>query len=176
MLHLSTLRQASARNIRTLTIQEGSRYRFFSVFYNARCQDTYKGDAKLHLLILSSPHPAQISQHLLSTRLPSISLLSTMKFSILSTLLLTGSAIAAPGTALRRSRAQARKSNPINRINKPELTNITEVSYSSNWAGAVLVGTGYTSVTGTFTVPSPTSAGSGVRGTIIFFLRVAHVL
>ncbi|KAH6705425.1 peptidase A4 family-domain-containing protein [Leptodontidium sp. 2 PMI_412] len=84
-----------------------------------------------------------------------------MKFSILSTLLLTGSAIAAPGTALRRSRAQARKSNPINRINKPELTNITEVSYSSNWAGAVLVGTGYTSVTGTFTVPSPTSAGSG---------------
>ncbi|KAG4438459.1 hypothetical protein IFR05_006069 [Cadophora sp. M221] len=84
-----------------------------------------------------------------------------MKLSTLSSLFLAGSAIAAPGTALRRSRAQARKSNPINRINKPELTNITEVSYSSNWAGAVLIGTGYTSVTGTFTVPSPTTAGSG---------------
>ncbi|KAH7390400.1 concanavalin A-like lectin/glucanase domain-containing protein [Cadophora sp. MPI-SDFR-AT-0126] len=83
-----------------------------------------------------------------------------MKLSLLTTLLLTGSALAAPGTALRRSRA-ARKSNPINRINKPELTNITEVEYSSNWAGAVLIGTGYTSVTGTFTVPSPTTAGSG---------------
>ena len=86
-----------------------------------------------------------------------------MKFSssILSSLVLASSALAAPGTALRRSRA-ADKSNPINRINKPELTNVTEVSYSSNWAGAVLIGTGYTSVTGTFTVPSPTTAGSGV--------------
>ena len=86
-----------------------------------------------------------------------------MKFSasILSTLVLASGALAAPGTALRRSRA-AHKSNPINRINKPELTNVTEVSYSSNWAGAVLIGTGYTSVTGTFTVPSPTTAGSGV--------------
>jgi hypothetical protein len=40
-------------------------------------------------------------------------------------------------------------------------SNISEVSYSSNWAGAVLVGTGYTSVTGTFTVPTPTTTGSG---------------
>jgi hypothetical protein len=32
---------------------------------------------------------------------------------------------------------------------------------SSNWAGAILIGTGYTSVTGTFVVPSPSSSGSG---------------
>jgi len=86
-----------------------------------------------------------------------------MKFlTLTSTLLLAGSAIAAPGTALRRSRA--RKGNPmIKSTTERPLgeTNNTNVEYSTNWAGAVLIGTGYTSVTGTFTVPTPSTAGSG---------------
>jgi hypothetical protein len=35
------------------------------------------------------------------------------------------------------------------------------IDYSSNWAGAVLIGSGFTSVTGTFEVPTPTTEGSG---------------
>ncbi|PBP15753.1 hypothetical protein BUE80_DR013547 [Diplocarpon rosae] len=87
-----------------------------------------------------------------------------MKFSaIASTLLLVGSSLAAPGTAIRRSRAQGRRSNLVQWVEAPAdlKTNKFNPQYSSNWAGAVLIGTGYTSVTGTFTVPSPTSAGSG---------------
>jgi len=87
---------------------------------------------------------------------------------IASTLLLAGSAVAAPGTAIRRERARKRAAgihhgNPILRLNEaPALKNNgTYVSYSGNWAGAVLSGTGYTSVTGTFTVPTPTTDGSG---------------
>lgn len=92
-----------------------------------------------------------------------------MKFlTVASALLLAGSAVAAPGTAMRKERARKRadgthKGNPLLRSEKPatQKTNDTFVEYSSNWAGAVLIGTGYTSVTGTFTVPTPTSAGSG---------------
>jgi len=89
-----------------------------------------------------------------------------MKFlTLASTLLLAGSAIAAPGTALRRARALSRKGNPLQRteFTEEELAayNITHDSTSTNWAGAVLIGTGYTSVTGTFTVPTPSTAGSG---------------
>lgn len=92
-----------------------------------------------------------------------------MRFStVAGALLLAGNAFAAPGTALRRERemqrrASGRKGNPMLRVDGPEglSTNNTNVEYSSNWAGAVLIGTGYTSVTGTFTVPTPTSAGSG---------------
>ncbi|KAJ3094278.1 hypothetical protein HK100_006206 [Physocladia obscura] len=72
--------------------------------------------------------------------------------------LLAGLANAAPGTEFRRRRAESGH-KLINHVQGP--TNTTEVSYSSNWAGAVLVGTGYTSVTATFTVPTPKSAGSG---------------
>lgn len=84
-----------------------------------------------------------------------------------STLLLAGSALAAPGTAMRRERnlkrAAGRKGNPMIRVDAPEgmSTDIANVEYSSNWAGAILIGTGYTSVTGTFTVPQPSTAGSG---------------
>ncbi|KAJ3119076.1 hypothetical protein HK100_000474 [Physocladia obscura] len=73
--------------------------------------------------------------------------------------LLAGLVSAAPGTPFRRRRADSGH-RLINRIDSAN-ANITNVSYSSNWAGAVLVGTGYTSVTGTFTVPTPTTAGSG---------------
>ncbi|CAG8949138.1 hypothetical protein HYFRA_00004760 [Hymenoscyphus fraxineus] len=89
-----------------------------------------------------------------------------MKFStVLSTLVLAGSAAAAPGSAMRKARALARQSKPMQpapgELEALEAGNITHVQYSGNWAGAVLIGTGYTSVTGTFTVPSPTTAGSG---------------
>jgi hypothetical protein len=83
-----------------------------------------------------------------------------------STLLLVGSAVAAPGTAMRAERhrkrvASGRMGNPIRRIDSVSLTNKTNTEYSSNWAGAILIGSGYTSVTGTFTVPTPSTAGSG---------------
>lgn len=85
---------------------------------------------------------------------------------IASTLLLAGSAIAAPGTALRAERhrkraANGRRSNPLNRIDSSGSANESFVQYSSNWAGAILIGTGYKSVTGTFTVPTPSTDGSG---------------
>jgi len=91
-----------------------------------------------------------------------------MKFTtVASALLLAGTAVAAPGTAMRRARAQAgRRSQPLIRVPgattlDADSTNNTNVDYSSNWSGAVLVGTGFTSVTGTFTVPTPTTDGSG---------------
>ncbi|KAJ5799432.1 uncharacterized protein N7518_001500 [Penicillium psychrosexuale] len=90
-----------------------------------------------------------------------------MKFSatILSAALLTASAIAAPLTERRAARNVARAEGRANRITRPpykpdtrELLSLNKTShedYSSNWAGAVLIGTGYTSVTGQFTVPTP---------------------
>ncbi|QSZ32701.1 hypothetical protein DSL72_002280 [Monilinia vaccinii-corymbosi] len=89
-----------------------------------------------------------------------------MKFSAIAAVVLAGSAAAAPGTALRQARAAnraVRHGNPVRYVQgpSPEQTNKTDVSYSSNWAGAVLVGTSYTSVTGTFTAPSPSTDGSG---------------
>ncbi|ESZ92048.1 acid protease 1 [Sclerotinia borealis F-4128] len=92
-----------------------------------------------------------------------------MKFSaVAAATLLAGSAIAAPGTTLRQERASKRAAgvrhgSPVKYVEGPssQVTNKTNVSYSSNWAGAVLVGTGYTSVTGSFVAPSPSTAGSG---------------
>lgn len=86
-----------------------------------------------------------------------------------SALLLAGNALAAPGTALRRERALQKRARsghqtkPLIPVDGPVAlkTNNTNVEYSGNWAGAVLIGTGYTSVTGTFTVPTPSTAGSG---------------
>jgi hypothetical protein len=87
-----------------------------------------------------------------------------------STLLLVGSAVAAPNTAKRFAGHAKRAANsrtqgkPINRVSsgpEAESSNNTFVEYSSNWAGAVLIGTGYKSVTGTFTVPTPSTDGSG---------------
>jgi len=87
-----------------------------------------------------------------------------MKFTtVASALLLASSAVAAPGTALRKARAaSSRQSKPINRLATDDsITHDKNVEYSSNWAGAILIGTGYTSVTGTFTVPTPSTTGSG---------------
>ncbi|KAJ5589107.1 hypothetical protein N7537_011785 [Penicillium hordei] len=90
-----------------------------------------------------------------------------MKFSatILSAALLTTSAIAAPLTERRAARNAARAAARADRISRPaykpdtkELLNVnatTQEEYSSNWAGAVLIGSQYTTVTGEFTVPTP---------------------
>ncbi|KAK6196808.1 hypothetical protein LQW54_011169 [Pestalotiopsis sp. IQ-011] len=91
-----------------------------------------------------------------------------MKFSaVLGGLLGAAAVSAAPGTAKRQERAarlmaerQARKSGlmipDISETDAPAIVNGTQhASYSTNWAGAVLIGTGYTTVTGTFTVPTP---------------------
>lgn len=95
-----------------------------------------------------------------------------MKFTTaLSVLLCTEAALAAKWTEKRRqSRAErqlarragtTRSSQPMI---KSELegyeTNNTFVEYSSNWAGAVLIGTGFTQVTGTVTVPTLTTTSS----------------
>ncbi|GKZ33811.1 aspergillopepsin-2 [Aspergillus brasiliensis] len=96
-----------------------------------------------------------------------------MKFSaILTGSLFATAALAAPLTEKRRARQAARAaakrhSNPpyIPGSDKEvlKLTNTTNVEYSSNWAGAVLIGSDYTKVTGEFTVPS-VSAGSSSSG------------
>lgn len=85
-----------------------------------------------------------------------------MKFSatILSAALLTTSALAAPLTEKRQARraASTRKSNPPFKPDTTEAIRFNGTSheeYSSNWAGAVLIGTGYTAVTAEFTVPTP---------------------
>lgn len=40
-------------------------------------------------------------------------------------------------------------------------------TYSQNWAGAVLVGTGYTAVVGTFVVPTPKTPAGGSTATAV---------
>ncbi|KAL1984140.1 hypothetical protein VTN96DRAFT_9445 [Rasamsonia emersonii] len=96
-----------------------------------------------------------------------------MKFSTLaSTLLLSSLAVAAPLTEKRRAAYEARRAVRNRHTNPPFKTNVTvdgpnnkHVEYSSNWAGAVLVGTGYTSVTAEFVVPTPSAPSGGSSGT-----------
>jgi hypothetical protein len=93
---------------------------------------------------------------------PRIIISIKMKFTTLTNaLLLAGTVTAAPGTAIRRARAarQSKPLNPVDGLTALGGPNNSHVQYSGNWAGAVLVGTGYTSVTGTFTVPTPTTDG-----------------
>ncbi|KAI1324742.1 acid proteinase [Xylariaceae sp. FL0255] len=68
----------------------------------------------------------------------------------------------AAGSAIRSS-APKIPSTGLNAVQQMQIaSNGTDrnVEYSSNWAGAVLVGSGYTSVTGTFTVPTPSGEGA----------------
>jgi hypothetical protein len=106
-----------------------------------------------------------------------------MKFSsaILSSTLLATAAFAAPLTAKRQARYEARRlaraesgvterhGNPAFKPDTQELLHLNATSheeYSSNWAGAVLIGSGYTAVTGQFTVPTPkVPSGSSSSGT-----------
>lgn len=91
----------------------------------------------------------------------------------LNALLLASTAVAAPFTEKRlerqRQRAALRKSNPPLAPNTEGVSNIislensTNVQYSSNWAGAVLISTGFTSVTGTVVVPHLSAGSSGTE-------------
>ncbi|KKK11916.1 hypothetical protein P175DRAFT_0504939 [Aspergillus ochraceoroseus IBT 24754] len=93
----------------------------------------------------------------------------------LASTLLAGAAIAAPLTAQRQARSARRLARSNGRASHPpykpgtsevlELSNTTHVEYSSNWAGAVLIGTGYTAVTGEFTVPTPSVPSGGSSST-----------
>ncbi|KAJ6105015.1 hypothetical protein N7486_003704 [Penicillium sp. IBT 16267x] len=82
---------------------------------------------------------------------------------------LVASALAAPLTEKRAARRAARsagkrQSNPPFKPGTTEsidLSNTSEVEYSSNWAGAVLIGTGYNAVTAEFTVPTPSVPSGG---------------
>ncbi|KAF7973074.1 hypothetical protein HWV62_16264 [Athelia sp. TMB] len=88
---------------------------------------------------------------------------------ILSSLLLASAAFALPGSKERRDarvsrRTSGRSSQPRLPASglTPEVSGSSNVEYSSNWAGAVLseaAGT-WKSVTGTFTVPTPSGSGS----------------
>ncbi|KAI0012425.1 peptidase A4 family-domain-containing protein [Xylariaceae sp. FL0662B] len=80
---------------------------------------------------------------------------------------------AAPGTAARRQRAAERiadrkilrNSNTLQPVGTgvevATKNGTAHVEYSSNWAGAVLIGSGYTTVTGTIVVPTPKTPSGG---------------
>ncbi|KAJ6144878.1 hypothetical protein N7470_008773 [Penicillium chermesinum] len=102
-----------------------------------------------------------------------------MKFNVaLSGALFAASALAAPLTAKRQARHEARRlaraegaktqrhSNPPFQPDTHDvlqLNSTSHVQYSSNWAGAVLVGSGYTAVTGVSEAYSA-SAWVGIDG------------
>ncbi|RAL07795.1 A4/G1 family peptidase [Aspergillus homomorphus CBS 101889] len=87
--------------------------------------------------------------------------------------LLATAALAAPLTEKRQAEKAARaarrgatnrKSNPPLKPGTSEAINLTgekNAQYSSNWAGAVLIGTGYTAVTAEFTIPTPSVPSGG---------------
>ncbi|KAI1089383.1 peptidase A4 family-domain-containing protein [Rostrohypoxylon terebratum] len=96
---------------------------------------------------------------------------------IASALLCANMVLAAPGTAMRRQRAAdriaerklGRASNTIQRVDNPagpaSKNGTAHVEYSSNWAGAVLIGSAYKTVTGTFVVPTPKVPSGGSSST-----------
>ncbi|KAK5128358.1 hypothetical protein LTR85_003026 [Meristemomyces frigidus] len=97
-----------------------------------------------------------------------------MKFtSVASALLLAGAAVAAPSKLQQRRHERSAKRMEGRRSLRPLAVNATsledvivadnpdEVTYSSNWAGAVIVGTDITEVTGTFTIPTVTIPSGG---------------
>ena len=105
-----------------------------------------------------------------------------MKFTaITSALLYTSVVFGARFTEERRARWAKRESVAVTArsgsslprfpvINSPgtdelETVNNTNEEYSSNWAGAVLIGSGYKSVTGTFVVPTPKAPTGGSSST-----------
>lgn len=102
-----------------------------------------------------------------------------MKFiTIVGSLLCVNAIIAAPFTELRLDRRAARQrtrtvpnkhSLPPQNVTTANvdgpLGNSVKAQYSSNWAGAVLTGSGYTTVTGTIVVPTPQEPSEGSSGT-----------
>ncbi|KAI2640970.1 peptidase A4 family-domain-containing protein [Xylaria nigripes] len=84
-----------------------------------------------------------------------------MKSAVLATVLFAAGALSAPNTAARWARnaaRQSRKSNLRQSVEAP-VNGTKNVEYSSNWAGAVLSDSGFTSVVGTITVPVPRGDG-----------------
>ncbi|KAI0483764.1 peptidase A4 family-domain-containing protein [Xylaria cf. heliscus] len=89
-----------------------------------------------------------------------------------STLFWASFVAAVPGFTIRRQRWVE---PTLRRTNPPELldgdlssllvNNNSHTEYTSNWAGAVLIGTGYTTVSGTIVVPKPSvpAGGSSTR-------------
>ncbi|KAK0615649.1 peptidase A4 family-domain-containing protein [Bombardia bombarda] len=65
----------------------------------------------------------------------------------------------APRQNVRRS--GLKKPVPASDVSIEGLTNNSNVEYSSNWAGAVLIGSGYKSVTGSIVVPTPKVPSGG---------------
>lgn len=100
-----------------------------------------------------------------------------MKFStaLVIAVLSASAAVAAPHSAARRARNADKisKRSTGSRISKPMIkANVTEslsdninAEYSTNWAGAVLIGTGYKGVTGTFTIPDISLPSGGDEST-----------
>ncbi|KAI0407254.1 peptidase A4 family-domain-containing protein [Xylaria palmicola] len=91
---------------------------------------------------------------------------------VVSTLLWASTAVTAPGSFTNRRRLAEPH---IRRTSLPQLVdsnvvslldnNSTHGEYTSNWAGAVMIGTGYTTVSGTIVVPKPSvpPGGSSTR-------------
>ncbi|KAF1351839.1 peptidase A4 family-domain-containing protein [Delphinella strobiligena] len=103
-----------------------------------------------------------------------------MKFSaVLITAVLSASTVmAAPGTAARRARnadrLSKRSANGLRQSRPMIPANVTadfndlkdhKTETSNNWAGAVLIGTGYKGVAGTFVVPDPSLPSGGDSST-----------
>ncbi|KAG8989180.1 hypothetical protein FRB94_010922 [Tulasnella sp. JGI-2019a] len=91
---------------------------------------------------------------------------------LFANLLLASAALAAPSSRLAarlERRRDERQSKPINRLEHPasHAGEVSNVQYSSNWAGAVFdskpAGT-FKSVTGTFIVPTPKAASGKTSG------------
>jgi hypothetical protein len=88
---------------------------------------------------------------------------------VIATLFCASAVLAAPFTELRRERRQTRARRtlrPQNLTSAVETdglagTDSINVQYSTNWAGLVLIGSGYTSVTGTIVVPTPKKPSGG---------------
>ena len=96
-----------------------------------------------------------------------------MKFlaSAANVLLIANAALAANLAARKqaardtiRARNAARRSNTFQRIGTADINGTASVT-SSNWAGAALTGSGFTEVTGTFTVPKPSVPSGGSSST-----------
>ncbi|KAI0150139.1 peptidase A4 family-domain-containing protein [Hypoxylon sp. NC0597] len=100
-----------------------------------------------------------------------------MQIPIIAALLCSNLVLGAPGTAIRRQRAAdriaerrlSRGSNTLQRVDTElgvaSKNGTAHVEYSSNWAGAVLIGSGYRTVTGTFVVPTPKTPSGGSSST-----------
>ncbi|QKX54248.1 uncharacterized protein TRUGW13939_01333 [Talaromyces rugulosus] len=87
---------------------------------------------------------------------------------VAGSLLLSGAAMAVPlseaNLARREANREDRASHMNMRIEKPNSQKsafTADESYSTNWAGAVLIGDGYTTVSGTFVVPSVSVPSGG---------------